>query len=142
MTIYMCTHTPAIFLHPSAHNLTQMLKTFSAYIKITKWDPLFLCHESTVLLSALWVSRTMAVAMVMPHCNIPLQLAHPPMLAAAPKLGKNKKKQTKTTTKEGGGKEKRGETRVVGGCSRIHQNANHAFLTVCPSLCRSQCPRP
>jgi len=35
------------------------------------------------------MSGTMAVAMAMPHCNILLQLACLPMLAAASKLGKN-----------------------------------------------------
>lgn len=42
----------------------------------------------------LWMSETMAVAMVMPHCNILLQPARLTILAAASKLGK--------TTEEGG----------------------------------------
>lgn len=71
-------------------------------------NPLFLSHESTEPLSALWMSGTMAVAMVMPHCNILLQLSCPLMLAAASKLQKKKK-----MTEEGG--EEREETKSSGG---------------------------
>lgn len=41
-------------------------------------NPLFLSHGSTVPLSALRMSETMVVAMVMPHCNILLQPASLP----------------------------------------------------------------
>lgn len=64
-------------------------------------NPLFLSPGSTVPLSALRMSETMAVAMVMPHCNILLQ-ARLPMLAAASKPGK--------ATEEGG--EGRGDKRT------------------------------
>lgn len=58
-------------------------------------------------LSALWMSETMAVAMVMPHCNILLQLACLPMLAALPGWEKRQRR-------EGKEKETRGETQVEG----------------------------
>lgn len=82
---------------------------------------LFLSPGSTVPLAPLRMSETVAVAMAMPHCNI-LFAARPLTLAAASKPGKSRRGE--------GGEAATGSSGML----------ITPLTTVCPSLCRRQCP--
>lgn len=84
-------------------------------------NPLFLSHGSTVQLSALWMSETMAVAMVMSHCNVSLPTRR--CLQQLPSWGKRRRR--------GGEEERGGLTRGEGSAAastRMLINLSRQFV--------------
>lgn len=130
-----CFDQPLTIYQPWACISVWMLKVFPACVVMLRRVPQPIIFVSWINSAALCVMDVRNHGRC--HGDATLQYSFVALLPAdaCSSFQAAKKKKKKIHDRGGRGRKRGEERRVEGVCGRIHQNANHPFLTVCPSLC-------